>query len=514
MNRKYIVLIISLTVLLGGCFKSQDIQKQIFEHYDAILKENGALNNYKRSAQTTVIPSTAWLKSIKPEDNVTFVSYRTIDKNIFCVVLDCNVTQNEIVLYPIGDNRSPVGIVMNPEYRKEFSKLIEDYHNETLDKRTNDKIIRADLSQSIADKMYGSPIPVSNQVFAVAMNFSSHIERDLAFDFDEKSREIMGKAAPRVFFKYPPVAPPVQELKDKKNNHDSFLGAYDTIKYDEKIFIPSDDPALSYKTTDLKLDYEVEVGVVIGKQIRHETLQTMSDEEIYSLIAGYVLVSDVKARNPQVMLKIINHNEKPDSDNAYSFQDATLNNVFGSWTEQTCAWWSYASTCNNFLSVGPFFVTAQECLELNEIPILAARSYGNSRDEKSLKKYLSDTLYLRQSTVVTESKTHNHALIWNLPQIVREIVRPDNPLASVAGEKIILMPGDIICLGTPSGVALTSKPYPLFNFLKNLLFWMKPNQWHDMFFKGHQTEYLYPSDRVFMWGEKLGYQHLNFELKK
>jgi 2-keto-4-pentenoate hydratase/2-oxohepta-3-ene-1,7-dioic acid hydratase in catechol pathway len=487
-------------------------QKQILNSYEAFLNENKVLNNYKRSSRVILTPSLLWLKSIKPDKNLTFVNYRINHESFFCLVIDCDIPQNKIVFYPIGDNMSPVDITMNPAYSRELQKLIEDYNNGTLDNRTTEKIIKVDLTESIREKMYGAPLPVSNHVFAVAMNFPSHLKYDLAFDLNKKVRKKMKNAAPRVFFKYPPVAPPVKEISDKKSDHDSFLGAYDTIYYDHKVFIPSDDPAFPYKTTNFKLDYEAEIGVVIGRQITFESLQTMTDEDIYAAIAGYVLVNDTKARNPQVMLKIITHGKQPDHDNHYNFHDIMLNNVFGIWDNQTCRWWSYAATCNNFLSVGPFFVAANDRSSLKDIPFISARSYGKERNF-FIQKYDPDILYLRQAGMITESAIYNDSMIWNLPQIVREIVRPGNPLANIAGGKITLESGDIICLGTPSGTAITSKPYPIFNLLKNVLFWVKPNQWHDMFFKGHQKEYLHPADRLFMWAEQLGFQHLDFEKK-
>jgi len=498
---RLIVLGILLVVFFVACgiYREQD--------------QNSIKTTYKRSNKTVVTPSSLWMESVKPERNLTFASYRiNHDKIVFCLVVNCDTQENELVLYPLKNNISPVDIVMNPVENKELKTLVNDYHNGSLNQRTREKIITINLTESISKKQFAPPLPVSNRVFAVAVNFPSHLKHDIAFNFNKKVREKMAKSAPRVFFKYPPVAPPVKELEGKESHHDSFLGAYDTIFYDSAIYIPSDDPELPYKTTNLKLDYEVEVGVVIGKSLTCESLKTMTDEDIYSAIAGYVLVNDTKARNPQVMLKIIKDDTKPPKDNHYKFNDNSLNDVFGTWNEETCHWWSYAATCSNFLSVGPFFVAVND-RSFKDISVVSARSYGKGRGEKIPKKHYEDVFYLRQSSVITESADYADAMVWKVARIIREIVRPGNPLAGIAGEKIELQPGDIICLGTPGGTAITSKPYPVFDLLEDLLFWVKPNKWHDLFFKGHQKEYLYPADRLFLWGESLGFQNLDFEMK-
>ena len=505
MNKNNFLRLICFTVTIFYLVNSYDIS--------ADNNQISVKKSYKRSNKVVIDPSTCWMKTVNPLKKLTFASYRISNKrSIFCLALDLDIQENKLVLYPLEDNKPPVDIVMNNDEREQLKALVNDYKNKSLNQQSIEKVISIDLNKAIESKLFSSPVPVSNRVFAVAVNFPSHLKNDLAFNFNNKVREKMAKSAPRVFFKYPPVAPPVKEINDKKSGHDTFLGAFDTIYYDTEIFVSSDDPALPYKTTNLKLDYEVEIGVVIGKRLNYESLQTMTDEDIYSSIAGYVLVNDTKARNPQVMLKIITDDTKTPQDNHYRFTSNKLNNALGTWNERTCHWWSYAATCNNFLSVGPFFVASSDFL-FEDVPVISARSYGKGRGAKIPGNHDEDILYLRQSSVVTESTDHTDAMIWSVTQIIREIVRPGNPLEIVAGEKIDLQPGDIICLGTPGGTAITSKPYPVFDILEDLMFWIKPNKWHDMFFKGHYKEYLYPTDRLFLWGEGLGFQHLNFEIK-
>ena len=68
-----------------------------------------------------------------------------------------------------------------------------------------------------------------------------------------------------------------------------------------------------------------------------------------------------------------------------------------------------------------------------------------------------------------------------------------------------LDPGDVVCLGTPGGTVITSRPQRLIDLLGVVLFWLGPLDWHDLFF-GNSRNYLHNGDEVFFWAEGLGFQ--------
>lgn len=129
-----------------------------------------------------------------------------------------------------------------------------------------------------------------------------------------------------------------------------------------------------------KLDYEVELGVVIGRQARGVSVADALDH-----VAGYIVVNDVSARDLQ----------KGDG--------------YG---------WVRGKSADTFCPVGPYVVTT------DEIPDPQALS---------LKTYVDGTVRQDSSTA---------DMIFSVAEVI-----------SFISQVVTLRPGDLICTGTPSGVA-------------------------------------------------------------
>lgn len=124
------------------------------------------------------------------------------------------------------------------------SKLHQDGH----------KLFDASSTESVDDVQLLTPITKPEKFFGVALNYSDHIE----------------------------------ETGLEKPEYPTFFNKQNTcvIGTGEAIYLP--------KVSE-KLDYEGELGVVIGKRCRH-----VSYEEAKSVIAGYTIVNDVSVRDWQM----------------------------------------------------------------------------------------------------------------------------------------------------------------------------------------------------------------------
>ena len=149
---------------------------------------------------------------------------------------------------------------------------------------------------------------------------------------------------------------------------------------------PSDDVIQPRGST--KLDWEVELGVVIGT-----TAKYVSEAEALSHVAGYCIVNDVSER---------------------SFQMATSQ-------------WDKGKGFDSAGPIGPWLVTT------DEIP-----------DPQSLDMAL-DVNGQRMQTGNTRT------MIFGVARIISHV-----------SQYMTLLPGDVICTGTPPGVGLGIKPNPVF----------------------------------------------------
>jgi 2,4-diketo-3-deoxy-L-fuconate hydrolase len=149
---------------------------------------------------------------------------------------------------------------------------------------------------------------------------------------------------------------------------------------------PNDDVIQPKNST--KLDWEIELGIVIGTQARY-----VSEADALSHVAGYAIVNDVSER---------------------AFQMAT-------------GQWDKGKGFDTAGPIGPWLVTTDEI-----------------RDPQNLDMAL-DVNGKRMQTGNTRT------MIFSCAKIVSHV-----------SQYMTLLPGDIICTGTPPGVGLGIKPNPVF----------------------------------------------------
>ncbi|MGY2167168.1 fumarylacetoacetate hydrolase family protein [Pseudomonas gingeri] len=166
---------------------------------------------------------------------------------------------------------------------------------------------------------------------------------------------------------------------------------------------PNDDIVQPPHST--QLDWELELGVVIGSEARY-----VSETEALDHVAGYCVVNDVSER-------------------AFQLQSTQ---------------WDKGKGCDTFGPVGPWLVTRDEIA-----------------DPQDLRMGLELNGERRQTG-------HSKTMIFSVAQIV-----------SYCSRYMTLQPGDVICTGTPPGVAMGMKPEP---------------------------RWLQPGDELHLWIEGLGEQ--------
>ena len=149
---------------------------------------------------------------------------------------------------------------------------------------------------------------------------------------------------------------------------------------------PNDDVIQPKNAT--RLDWEVELGVVIGTQARY-----VSEAEALNHAAGYCIVNDVSER---------------------SFQMATTQ-------------WDKGKGFDTAGPIGPYLVTTDEIT-----------------DPQSLDMWLDVNGKRMQSG-------NTRTMIFSVAQIISHV-----------SHYMTLLPGDVICTGTPPGVGMGVKPTPVF----------------------------------------------------
>ena len=149
---------------------------------------------------------------------------------------------------------------------------------------------------------------------------------------------------------------------------------------------PSDDVIQPKNST--RLDWEIELGIVIGTQAKY-----VNEADALSHVAGYCIVNDVSER---------------------AFQMATSQ-------------WDKGKGFDTAGPIGPWLVTTDEI-----------------RDPQTLDMRL-DVNGKRMQTGNTRT------MIFNCAKIISHV-----------SQYMTLLPGDIICTGTPPGVGLGIKPNPVF----------------------------------------------------
>lgn len=143
------------------------------------------------------------------------------------------------------------------------------------------------------------------------------------------------------------------------------------------------------------IDYEVEVAAVIGRGGRN-----IAETDALDHVAGYVLFNDISARR----LTVVGNRTHRNGDEFFDW-------LVGKW-------------CDSFAVVGPWIATADEVADVGSLE-MALRVNGD----------------LRQHSSAGE-------MIFTVPEAIAWI-----------SAFLTLEPGDLICMGTPGGVGVTTETY-------------------------------------------------------
>jgi len=445
-----------------------------------------------------VVRDPAWL-AIDAGAAPTFAALREADgTEAFVYVVDCAALEDRLVVLPLATGETPLEVLGSSERLTELAGARERYlAGDAAGMRT------LSMLEAMTERRLASPLPPPKHVFAVAANYPSHLRSDLARPEVAERAEEFGKTRARVFLKHPPTRPAV--VANTGRTYSGLAGPYDGIQCPEEILLPPEEGE-EPKAVTLRLDYEVEVGVVFGRTLTPEDARAASDAEIRAAVAGYVLVSDAKARNPQVLDNLQQALREPAADAApYRPEADDLAGLVGVWGAVTADWWSYAASFGDFTALGPFFVAAPADGSFPARGMLSARTYATEeiRGESLPFGREPDVPYLRQCSITAEGREHADGLIWPVPDIVRSILSDDGVLPFPDGH-VRIEAGDVISLGTPGGTIITVKPSA--SILRRILFWWAPRDFHDAFFATDDGLYLLGGDVVFYWVEGLGCQ--------
>ena len=497
-----LLLVGTLLGALAGC-RAPIVKPEAF--LDEVLADGflpDGLVEEERWEERVVHVGPSWMEA-NSSSHLTFARYRDPETgDVFALVLEADAQNDRLVLLRLRSDETPLDAVATPEKRAALLQISRRY----VAGEPAPGALELSLSEVIAERRLGVPIADPRRVLAVAASFPSHLEVDLGIG--REHHRAIAETPPRVFQKHPFVRPP-EEGAVTDFRFRGTIGPFDEIVYPEEIALPADENQVT-NWTRTALDYEVELGVVIGRDLEWEDIKDATDEQIYSAIAGYVLVSDVKARNPQVFERALARGEKPDSwDAYYRTGDPDVDLLLGNWTQTTCAWWGYAASLGDFAAIGPYFVAAGGEDRLPPRALLAARAFGpeEARGAPVPSGRTDGSYYLRQCSRVTTDPSSEDALLWNVPAIVRGILSPGSALHFEEGSRK-LERGDVVALGTPGGIVLTARHHSFYRMLGKVLFWWSAIDWHDAFFGKDLALYLREGDRTFFWAEGLGYQNL------
>lgn len=423
----------------------------------------------------------------------------------FAVVLECDPVRDLLMLLWLRDGETPLDVLASDNRRRQ----LEDYQQQYA---RHGKLPPAvphhalSLRQVVRDKLLGPPIPDPARVIAVAANFPSHLECDLDVPVAMHAR--IASTPPRIFAKHPPVTPHGAP-EAPAGTFRGIIGPFDDVVYPGKTQLPASGEVGS-EPTDTALDYEVEVGIVLGRDLTWDDVREASDEDLWDAVAGTTLVSDIKARNPQVYERLLSRGQSTDLwSRRYLTGDAAIDEILGNWDAATCEWWGYAAGLGDLTAIGPYFVARDKAQALRPHPLLLARTYADSKERRAPIPggRRAGAFYVRQCSVATAEYGYRDTMLWSIPDILRAALDPRGAL-SESIPNLTLRRGDVIALGTPGGISLTVANRGFYSFLAGVLFWWNARDWHDAFFKKDVPNYLHDGDELLLWGENLGMQRL------
>lgn len=457
-----------------------------------------------------VLPSgPLWLATLKPQQELTFLGVAGEEDHAYGVLLEIDLENERLRYLPLPAGKSPLSILMQPERRAALEKQVMDWPE--AKSRISELLVKNIPLHQVQERLT-SPIPQPKQIFAVAANYPSHLFIDLSLPDKSQLIERLRQARPRLFQKYPPVAAPGDSSSGQEAYSD-LPGPFGPINAPSQVWIPT----LEGQNQNVPghLDYEVEIAIMLGRDLSWDVAKAMNDAELLQAVAGYLLFSDAKVRDPQAMGKILQvfRDEKSSPGNPYRGGDAALDGTLGIWNEMTCHWWSYAASWGHYATYGPLLVAASGEDAFPPRMILSGRSYSSAA-ERSVpppQEMPQDQLLLRQAVLTTIADDYPDALIWDIPTILRSLLDPTDNALAFTGEAPVLYAGDLVSLGTPGGTVISAKPWWLLPVAENLLFWKNPLDFYKMFFAPAEADYLHPGDELFLWGEGLGYQLLRID---
>ena len=389
-----------------------------------------------------------WLADVRPLEAPTFAGLRADDGGTtYVLVLECDPEADRLTALPLADGESPLDALADDARRAELAATLERFAAGDRPRGT----IEASIAETIARRRFAPPIPEPTRIFGAAANYPSHLINDFQAKWTPEAREELQASRPRVFLKHPPVAPEGYQSAAELGFR-GVVGPFDGIRHPAQIPLPlgkDGEPV----PVELRLDYEVEIGVVFSRELTWLDVATASDQEIREAVAGLVLASDAKSRNPPAAVRILGRGGEPSLGyEPYRPEHDHLEERMGYWGPNICTWWSYAASFGDFSALGPFFVALPEKGPLQARAMLSARSYA-STEERGIeppKGRVPDVLYVRQCSETTLDRSAADTLVWSVPAIVRSILAPDSVIPFPGGEARI-SPGDVLCLGTPGG---------------------------------------------------------------
>lgn len=198
-----------------------------------------------------------------------------------------------------------------------------------------------------------SPVPRPGTVLAVAANYKAHIEETKTITYAPKS-----ESAPWFFTK------PQTSL----NPHRS--------------------PIVLPRTYGTKVDWEAELGVIIGKGGSN-----IAEKDVWDHIAGYTVINDISARAMDVPQRSVLRERD-------TFHD-----------------WLHGKWFDTFCCIGPWMSTPDELVDPEDVEVSLTLN-GELRQQASTKM-----------------------MIFSIPELI-----------AFASSIVTLQPGDVIATGTPSGV--------------------------------------------------------------
>jgi 2-keto-4-pentenoate hydratase/2-oxohepta-3-ene-1,7-dioic acid hydratase in catechol pathway len=167
--------------------------------------------------------------------------------------------------------------------------------------------------------------------------------------------------------------------------------------------VVADGEAIIHPAGTHALDFEAELGVVIGKRAKHVTAEKALD-----YVAGYVVTNDISARDWQGVKGSLREGEVGDGQ------------------------WLRAKSSDTFLPMSAVLVTSEEVPNPDLLPIRGWLIPGSGPD--------AGKPVLMQDASTSE-------MIWKIPELIEYIT-----------SVITLEPGDVISTGTPSGVGAFRDP--------------------------------------------------------